>query len=194
MDTTSNYQTKSREQLLLTLTVGVVLPLLQAAVSGLLIGILSGVLIYLYGGALSLAVIIALSSSCIAWLVGMRWWRSAVTPPVESVPVQTSTEIIEPQSVRVELLSDGKRKSQYIDLPVNAQRLRVLARGLMDGANFTEAEWCGSDGEFTRAEFAKLRAEMLRRGLLIPNSPHSSARGFSLTRGGKAAMEYFAEI
>lgn len=181
----------------LTLRVAVVIPLLQAVITGLLVGSVAGVVLYLVEPlhqAIALLVFTAVAS--VAWLFAWRWWRSmleSIDSKIEKIPLQSYLEPEQiPSSVRVEMIESGGRAGEFIDLPISPGKLRQLATGLMNGKSFTEAAWCGSGGIFTRAEFAKLRDEMLRRKLIMLNSPSTPARGYSLTAGGKACIRYLA--
>lgn len=105
----------------------------------------------------------------------------------------TTTEQEQPQTVRVILDRDGGRNLEFCDLPATPEQLSTLAHGLLEGgATLSESHWTGSGGTFTRAQFAALRAELLKRGLVAWNSPGTPARGVTLTRPGKAAMRVFA--
>jgi hypothetical protein len=93
--------------------------------------------------------------------------------------------------VRVELtnpLDAGYQQTQLIDLPTDRERLELLARGLLAGLPFSEAQWSGGQGIFTRSEFSQLRAELIKRGLASWNNPHTNARGAQLTPSGRAIM------
>lgn len=96
--------------------------------------------------------------------------------------------------VRLEVVQplDGGRQTQLIDLPSDSERLETLARGLLSGLPLSESQWTGGRGIFTRSEFSALRGELMRRGLVAWNNPHTPARGASLTASGRAIMRRFA--
>ncbi|MBN2549684.1 MAG: hypothetical protein JXB15_11030 [Anaerolineales bacterium] len=97
------------------------------------------------------------------------------------------------QSIRVILDRDNGRSLEFCDLPASREQLAALAHGLLEGgATLSESHWTGSGGTFTRSQFAALRSELLKRGLVAWNSPGTPARGVCLTRPGKAAMRAFA--
>jgi len=185
-----------------TVRVAVWIPLLQALASGGLLGALAASVLY-YLGASSKLILAGAMAALVAsgvWLTGLRWWRRMVETidsgqAVEVLPYSYGElEEPEPYSVRIEMASDNGRHTRYINLPVSPGKLRQLANGLISGKSFTEASWCGSGGIFTRAEFVQLRDEMLTRGLLELNSPGYPARGYHLTRGGYAAIQYLSQI
>lgn len=188
----------------LSVKVAVVIPLLQAAVSGLLLGSLAAAILWLLGlntiivafttiVAFTMVVVSLVASA--AWISGLRFWREMVSHldgKIERIPLTSYVEP-EPDSVRVELIQDSGRAGSYISLPASPSKLKQLASGLLTGKSFTESSWCGAHGIFTRAEFVQLRDEMYKRGLLALNSPSTPARGYSLTPGGKACIRYLAE-
>jgi hypothetical protein len=185
-----------------TIKVAVVIPLLQAIASGLLLGTLVAALLYLLElntAILAFSAMIAALVGSVAWVSGLRFWRdmvSSIDGKIERLPLYSQVEpdeLPEPGTVRVELVESGGRAGHYIELPCSPGKLKALASGVISGKSFTEASWCGSNGLFSRGEFAKLRDEMLRRGLLMLNSPSTPARGYRLTRGGEAAFRYLAE-
>lgn len=187
--------TTDRDSQLLTFDVAVIIPLAQAAVSGLLLGAVAAVVAYALKltAVLTVAAVVAILITSFVWLAAWRWWRRMLdSMAYQAEPVSLYLGEQEPTPiVRVELSRDNNM--QFIELPVAAEKLAALARGLADGKSFTESSWCsGSGGIFTRAEFCQLRDEMLHRGLLELNSPSTPARGYHLTRGGEACIRYLA--
>lgn len=195
--------TKHARDTYLSLLVAIGIPLLQAVASGVLIGAAAAALFYLLelSAVVVLSLLVAAGVAALVWISGLRWWRAMVASidgTFERIPlthsyVEPDGYLMEPPSVRIELVQADGRSGSYIHLPVSPSKLVTLARGLADGASFTEAAWCGSGGIFTRGEFIKLREEMLRRGLLVLNSPSTPARGYRLSRGGEAAIRYLAD-
>lgn len=101
----------------------------------------------------------------------------------------------EPRSVhemRVILEEDQGRHIEFIDLP-HADRLPVLAAGLLAGRSFNQAAWTGAGGLFSRAEFDQLRDVLIERGLAAWKNPNSRAQGVELTAAWRAVMRRLAE-
>ena len=180
----------------LTYTAAVFIPLLQACIIGMLSMLITAAVCKLFENAsTSMWMLLAASiTASLSWLSSVRWWRErlidAPAPALHQAPPLYKEP--EPQSVKITLVESDGRAGSYLELPAPPSKLQALASGLMSGKSFTEAAWTGSGGIFTRAEFVKLRDEMLRRGLLELNSPSTAARGYSLTRGGRACIRYLA--
>jgi hypothetical protein len=179
-----------------SLKAAVVIPLAQGAVHGALVALLTlagciwqswPVVLALFAG-----VGVALLSFSLAlgdWrrLAGYKAWPVVDTSGAGRVYEQ---EVQQPANlVRVELSQNGGKQVAFIDLPATHEQLQSLARGLLDGAPLSEAMWTGSGRTFTRAEFAALRAELIRRGLARWNSPGTPARGASLSPAGRAVCK-----
>ncbi len=175
---------------------GCLLPIVQSGVTFALLFALAyglaswqawqdpGVLGLFFGAAGALAI----------WLSGVLAWRRAVYGDNEPI-YYPAPRIVEPaRSVHVELsqTQDGAHRLNFIDLPARYDQLEILARGLLDGATLSEAQWSGGQGVFTRAEFSQLRAELIRRGLARWNNPNTPARGAALTPAGRAVMRQFS--
>jgi len=131
------------------------------------------------------------AAAALVWFGGLVSWRRLAFPE-PFYPAITRPERIEP--VKVILQDDDGKHTEFIDLPATPDQLIRLATGLLEGATLSEAAWTGSGGIFTRAEFASLRSELIRRGLAAWNNAHAPAQGVTLTRGGQAAMRTFASM
>ena len=94
--------------------------------------------------------------------------------------------------MRVILEEDQGRHIEFIDLP-HADRLPVLAAGLLAGRSFNQAAWTGAGGLFSRAEFDQLRDVLIERGLAAWKNPNARAQGVELTAAGRAVMRRLAE-
>jgi hypothetical protein len=181
---------------------GFVLPLAQSFVSGLIAALLTLAVANLADWerpgtwALGAGALVAAAY----WFSTLASWRRVV------YAVETATgrdwdgdnRIGEPdepgEPIRIEVASEDGRHVEFIDLPASQEQLIRLAEGLLNGATLSEAAWTGAGNIFTRAEFAQLRNELIRRGLAAWNNPKTPARGATLTPGGQAAMRYFASL
>jgi hypothetical protein len=180
---------------------GCILPLAQSLITGVIVGFLA----YsagLWAGWLNtqyMALTAGIAGAATIWLTSLRRWQRAAFPelllPTLPANDDPEPEYYEPVGVRVEMASEDSRQLKFIDLPASIDQLVTLAQGLLTGgATLSESQWTGSGGIFTRAEFAALRSEMIRRGLATWNSPGTPARGVSLTPPGRAAMRHFASM
>lgn len=171
-----------------TLKSGVLIPFLQAAATGLLFGLSLGGLAWalhwdsplqwgLTGGALT---------SCAAWLLYRSAWEERLHPQPPQPPE------IKEATIRVELVQDQGRRGDWIDLPF-PDRLPDFARGLTEGRALTTRNWAGGGGLFTGAEYSRLLAELVRRGLARWRSEHDHRAGAELTPPGKAIMRRLSQ-
>lgn len=131
------------------------------------------------------------------WITLLQRWTNLVQSLETAIGADINQDgyIGDPvERVRIILDQDDGRKVDIIDLPASKDQLISLADGLLTGSTFSEAAWTGQGSIFSRSQFARLRDELVRRGLLSWNNPNTPARGLSLTPGGKAAMRYFASF
>ena len=180
------------------LIAGAILPLLQALITALLVGLAAGNLAAL--ASLPAAARVGLSTGALAaalyWLASLVTWRRVELlscEPWNPAPEPDPAPVWEPAPpVRIEVL-EGKA-TRFVDLPASEAQLIDLAAGLLEGQTLSEAAWTGGGRPFTRAEFANLRAELMRRGLAAWNNPHTPARGAALTAPGRAVMRHYAAM
>lgn len=175
---------------------GCAVPALQSAVTGFLFAVLAGALALWLDVDTRRALLFGLAAGGLAavvtWTSGLRAWRRSAYPePYQPEPTQIRAKA---EPVRVEIVQDHGRHVDFIDLPATTDQLITLAQSVLAGGSLSEAAWTGSNGLFTRAEFANLRNELIKRGLAAWNNPHTPARGVTLTRGGLAAMRTFAAM
>lgn len=170
-------------------TVGAVLALSLG--SGFVTFVGSGLLAW----ACSWPVKLALGASGIVVLVVWcmtvgKWyslfWASEVTrePGTQEEPVARSV-------VSLELHQEGSWA--FADLPGTADQVQELARGLLNGRQFSEADWCGHGRPFTRPQFRELRSVLVERGILAWRSPQFPQQGVMLTVAGRQVFRRLGE-
>jgi len=171
---------------------GCMLPLLQSIAGGVFSGLVMLACALWAGWPVPgvLALVVGAIGAAAWWWTSVTMWRRAAYQ-VDALQPEPRPEP-RPEPIRVEL-TDGK-DWQFIDLPASVDQLTTLARGVLQGQTLSESAWTGGGQPFTRAEFASLRGELIRRGLASWNNPKTPARGVSLTRGGLAAMRTFASL
>lgn len=112
----------------------------------------------------------------------------------EEVASPAARSDIEEATVKVTLnrISDaGHFSGTYFNLPCKPSQLRELAEGLLDGRPFTEREWTGGNGPFSSGgdgTFRRLRAELLKQGLIELASEKDARQGYVLTDDGAKFM------
>lgn len=185
---------------------GVYLPLVQAGLTSFLIALAAGLTASLFEYPVLKAFGMAFIYSLLGlWLILLLRWLK-LTEALERLTGLDinrdgsigEAEAIEsrPQvfSTRLELVSDAGRRIQYLDIPIESERLALFAQEVLKGASLTEASFTGSNKMFTRSEFTSLRDALLRRGLISWNSAGYPARGVHLTRAGRAALEHLSTL
>jgi len=101
----------------------------------------------------------------------------------------------EPVTLQVEVVRQSEYGQQLtiVDFGVSPEKAVVLARGILAGRPFSEAEWTGRGKPFSRREFRALRSELLERGLLEWRNPRAPSQGVELTSVGRAVFARLAE-
>jgi hypothetical protein len=163
----------------------VIIPLLQAAVSGCAFGIIAfaGCLLIGEGQAGAVALFLGGLAFMAAWLILVDRFYDEIFP--------YRMRKNQPRTFRLEIAADQGRSLQIIDLPATSRQLNSLARGILNGSTLNESSWSGFGRPFTRAQFRQLRDELVRRGLAEWRSSAPS-QGVQLTASGRAIMRKFA--
>jgi hypothetical protein len=179
-------------------TGAVVVPGLQAAITGALCGAAAGLVVILFKidfSAIGAAAGVWILSTLVSWLSYRGRWQR-VLELVMGVDLNESGGIGDdpnqapgpsPDRITVELLQDGGRRGDFIDLPY-PERLPALASGLLDGRQFSQTAWASGGQLYSRAEFETMRAELLRGGLIRWVREGSPKQGTELTPAGRAIM------
>lgn len=186
---------------------GILLPFGQSVLTGGLVGIAAFALAWLFEaprpwvwGVVGWVIV-----QCLAWLFLLRDWRTILLQKLESLTGQELDGLTgigapaedddEPTTttIRIELTDQGGHHTRYIDLNCNDDQLYKLAEGLASGTTLSESNWTGAGRPFTRAQFAEIRTELLKRGLANWNTPGTPARGCSLTASGRACFKRLYE-
>lgn len=182
------------------ITAPVTVPFLQAAITGLLAGIAAGVLVAILGIEVSpwaAGAVVWTLATLGSWLSFRARWQMVIERAL-GVDLNGDGRIgDEPEPpalppLRVEVMQEGGRRGDFIDLPY-PDRLPELASGLLSGRRqFAQTAWTGAAGVFSRAEFDNLRGEFLRRGLARWKNPQAPAQGVELTPAGRAVLRKLA--
>lgn len=98
-------------------------------------------------------------------------------------------------TVRVELerrVESGHRV-QFLDIGAEPDKVRTLARAVLNGRGLGVAEWTGRGAPFSRGQFERLRGDLMDRGL-VRWSGKGKAQGCELTPAGRAVFERLAHL
>jgi hypothetical protein len=182
----------------------VLIPLVQSAVTGFLAGGAVGATAWILDAEhpLSLAGASWIVATYIAWLAYRAGWQYRLErvlgidltgDDVIGEPVEESASLPAPTpKVRVEISKDDGRGVEWLDLPVDYERLVMFSREMTKGATFSYASLAGRDKLFSRPEFEILRDAFLKRGFARWINPHSRNQGVELTGKGRALIRQFA--
>lgn len=183
-----------------TVKTDVVLPALQALVSGLILGVACWAIASLAGIDRSWAYGVGAWAfvTTLAWLLLLR--RSLqLVEQLLGVDLDRDGFIGEPAIVepvtRVDLVDNNSAYpgGQFLALPVDRVRMVAISLELERGASFSHS-LAGPSKALTRGEYERLRDYLLREGLLRWNSDYSRKEGLALTGKGRALVRGFASM
>lgn len=189
------------------ITDGVVVPVLKSLFIGFTTGVLAGLLAHVLRWPPGV-------SPWIVWLIttfavtSWAFWRYSergqwLIERITGADLNGDSFIGQPQApmlpapaepMRVIVSQDQGRSVDYIDLPpgIDAEKMRLLARGVLGGRQFALSVWAGPHQVFSRSEFEALRSVLIERGLATWRNPGSPNQGITLTGPGRAVFRRFA--
>ena len=178
-------------------TGAVLVPTGQAVITGCFIGLAAGSIAWAVGANNPAALGLASGATvaALAWF-GLRssWERRIESVLGVASQSAAAAALAYNQVIRVEVLSDGTRAGDFLDLPGGPDNLIKFACGLREGKPLTVATWTGSAGVYTRGQFEALRFELLKRGLVRWRNPHDPKGGAELTARGRATFKGIATL
>jgi hypothetical protein len=176
----------------------VVVPFLQAVVSGILAG--AGAAI----GAAKLAnVDPALIGSVVGLVVsGVVWSRLLVDSRRLLRKVETWTrqdldgdgvagDPGKQETIRLELhdqTEPGGQRTLFEDLPVNTHTFKTWAESVVNGRSLSVSSWTGSGGSFSQSEYEDLMTAMAKARVVEWVNPRYKRQGRQLTTMGEHAL------
>jgi len=168
----------------------VVIPLLIALITGLLVGVLALAVGYLmrWERFLELAAISGLIISLLTWRAVLR--LSGALPEADLSDVGNPT----PERVRLQLDHQDGRGADWLDLPIDTNRMIAISERVLDGGSFSHASLAGQGKPLSRNEYEVLRDVFLSRGLVRWINPGAHAQGLRLTGKGRAVARGFASM
>jgi hypothetical protein len=177
---------------------GVVVPSLQALITGLFTGLAAWALGMLTRWDRSGLIALAMGAgvALITWSFAARHGQRLLELR-EGIDLQPDSQPLpggQPEPIRAVIVSENGQQGDYLDLPCNQEQLIALAAGMIRGESFSLGAWTGHGRPFSRADFERLRAELLARGALAWRNPSAPAQGLTLSQPGKALMRYYASM
>lgn len=189
----------------------VVVPAVQALITGLLVMIGTGTLAALLGmvwawvpDALPVGGVAGFIGMARAWYLLLQEHRDLLweietrtgrdldgdgkvgrpKPKKETTPI----EVHIPPGVD----QKGKR-ILFMNLPASPEKLRIFARGVLNGQPTTEGAWSGSGRLFSKPVFIRLRDELIERKLAAWRDPEAHAQGWFMLSVGQWVLRQLAE-
>lgn len=181
--------------------VGVVIPLMQSFITAVLVAIVVGTVLVLLDYSpwkwafVAWAIVWALS-----WIFGVTRWDRLVKRIETALSIDLNLDGLigsapaDKPGIRLVVSMDNNRRTQLVDLPVDEEKLVLLAQGLLRKTPFTERIWSGTGRPFTQSEFDEIRSEFLSRGWGRWVNDDHPQQGVVLTPLGEAVMQELAGV
>jgi hypothetical protein len=181
---------------LFTAAAGVLLPMLQAVITGCLAGLAAWLYAWLMKSpeAWKWGAGVAVGVAVLAWLSMLARWLN-LTAPIERITrkdINRDGFIGAPPVVRVEVKSENGRQTQFAELPTSKEKMTDFARGVLDGTPISEARWSGAGALFSKSEFRAIRDLFIARGWARWVNSEFHEQGVELAPSGRAVMRQFA--
>lgn len=163
----------------------------QAAISGIAAGAVGmAVAILSDGNWLGWGLAAGGGTFCISWLGGLTWWRSRIEnigKHDQVIPAEYPAEV-----VRVQVEQNAGHWVDYLDIPLDREKLVSVSKAIAGGAGFSLSALGGKGKSLTRSEFESLREYLVSHGLAFWTRPGSHTRGSELTAAGRALFRRLA--
>lgn len=167
---------------------GCFIPLGQALATGLLCGAATlGLALWLKWEDPAAVSLIAVGVGAGLWWISyILIWREAVFADLR--PVQPILQ--QAETVRVDFREESRMA--FPELPASMEQMNDLAIGLLAGAPFSEATWCGEGRPFSRGQFQAVRGEFLKQGWARWKNEKATNQGMEISPAGWAVCRELA--
>ncbi len=177
---------------LATWQAAVLIPGLQAGVSGLLIGIIGGTVAALAGGdPWKLGVLTGGITGLLAWWAGVSAWRDAVYQANQG---QAGTQEVTTVRLQVLDLDSPQPWGHWLHLPIDPDAAQAALLSLATGRDLSMGALTGRGNPLSRTEFVALRDALITAGLAYWINPRSHSQGCALSVGGRAVLKRYARL
>jgi len=166
---------------------GCMIPLGQALATGALCGgAVVGLALWLkWADPWAMGLIAAGGGAVLWWVSSILMWREAVYADLRPViPPVVAPQEVAVETVRVDFREEGRMA--FPELPASAGQMKDLAIGLLAGAPFSEATWCGEGRPFSRGQFQAVREEFRRQGWARWRNERATNQGMEISPAGRA--------
>jgi hypothetical protein len=183
----------------------VLVPLLQAGVSGVLTGVSAGIVAVLVleleaKTAATVGAVSALAVTGIVWTFlltdSRRLLRKIETWTRQDLDGDGSIgKPKDPETIRLEMHTQthSGRQTLFSEVPVSKAKFKLWAQGVTSGRSLALGSWTGSKGPFSRSEYDVLMDAMEKARVVSWNNPDEPRSGRTLTRLGKQALTAWLE-
>jgi hypothetical protein len=173
--------------------VGVVIPGLQAAISGLFAAGVVSVVWWRTGWHYPLEVVFGtfFAVALLVWILRVKDWSRLIWSIESSLQVDLNgdqTVGAPPKRVKVDT-SDGRGHQKFIDLWGDDRSLAQFLTALLNGQPTGEKEWTGRNKPFSEKEHGHNMAELLRFEIVQPKNPAYPKLGVEPTPDGERWIE-----
>ncbi len=111
------------------------------------------------------------------------WYALGFSRPPESVTLKANVTGQPGESMDYTL--------KVTNLPVSPIEMKIIADGILTGSKtFAESDWVNT--QIGQTKIREVKRELIRLGLLAPNSMRNSRLGFSPTEAGKQMLYQYA--
>lgn len=177
---------------LTTIRAAVIVPALQAGITGLIIGVLGGSLAIITGAPFwKWALLAGAASGLLAWWAALASWRDAVYQAKNE-----QTEVKQVETVRLEILdldNPNQNWGAWLNLAIDPEAAREALTMLADGRDLSMGALTGRGNPLSRTEFVCLRDALIDSGLAYWQNPRSHSQGCALTIGGRSVLRRYAD-
>lgn len=178
-----------------TVSADVVVPLLQSLVSGGAAAALT-VLPTIYFDLSWLAPLLAFSLAVTGvWLKLLAESRQSLwqVERYQREPVESAAPTTKPTEISVRLAVSDRQSVRYAHLPIEHEKLKTVARGLLGGRSFAVSTWCGNGKPLSRSQFETLREWLLSNGYAQWRDGANRQLGIDFTARGQALLKGLSE-
>jgi hypothetical protein len=159
----------------------VLIPLLQAIVTGTVLSVLTGFIVTMVGNEryIEWSIIVFLVSISFGWFAYRAQWSGL---PNDSLPNQEYQ--VETQSVSLALTWDQGKQGEWID-GLDWIKFSTWAVAVFRGTSMGENHWTGSGNLFSKGEYHRMIDILQSKGIVRMKGKHYSS-GYELTGKGRA--------
>jgi len=181
-----------------TPTVGVVIPVIQAAVTGVALGIAFGIIAWAVGTGkpLKIAIVTWAIVQALAWLYLLMVWFNRIGLLEQLLKMDLNHDGYIGNNndnvsgtIKLVATSSNGRAAQIGHLPGTKGQLVELARGLAAGSPFSRDAWSYL---YKRGDFYALQSVFVRRGWAKWKDESTHTLGVELTDAGEDCIEKIA--